>query len=399
MNTKAKLRAWWHVRQALDGRLAGQSAASILTETGWARSVGGSNPYVSLFTRGGLTRSDIELAANEKDIHELPSARGCTYILPASDFALGLTAGESFRESEMRVAYKVGVTDAEIEELCLAVVSALSDKVLSPDEIRRATGDASRSLGEEGKKKGMTTTLPLALSKLQAKGAIRRVPVDDRLDQQRYLYTVWNPNPREAFSMQPDQVATELAARFFKWAGPATVAEFQWFSALGVQAAKRAVEPLNLVPLADHPTRMLLPDDVEQFECFEIPGEPQFALISSIDGVSLLRRDLSSLLDEADIDRQVFSSKALARLGGLADLPSNGILDRGRLVGLWEFDPGEQRIIWTAFIPRSKPLNDKVEAMESFVRDQLGDARSFSLDSPKSRQPVLEALRQASLTE
>ena len=29
------------------------------------------------------------------------------------------------------------------------------------------------------------------------------------------------------------------------------------------------------------------------------------------------------------------------------------------------------------------------------VRDQLGDARSFSLDSPKSRTPRIEALRAA----
>ncbi len=31
------------------------------------------------------------------EIYELPSARGCTYVLPASDFALGLAAGHSFQ--------------------------------------------------------------------------------------------------------------------------------------------------------------------------------------------------------------------------------------------------------------------------------------------------------------
>ena len=33
-----------------------------------------------------------------------------------------------------------------------------------------------------------------------------------------------------------------------------------------------------------------------------------------------------------------------------------------------------------------------VERTERFVRDDLGDARSFSLDSPKSRAPRIEAL-------
>jgi hypothetical protein len=31
--------------------------------------------------------------------------------------------------------------------------------------------------------------------------------------------------------------------------------------------------------------------------------------------------------------------------------------------------------------------------MENYIREQLGDARSFSLDSPKSRTPRIEALR------
>jgi hypothetical protein len=35
--------------------------------------------------------------------------------------------------------------------------------------------------------------------------------------------------------------------------------------------------------------------------------------------------------------------------------------------------------------------------MEEFVRSQLGDARSFSLDSPKSRAPRVEALRKAAV--
>jgi len=35
-----------------------------------------------------------------------------------------------------------------------------------------------------------------------------------------------------------------------------------------------------------------------------------------------------------------------------------------------------------------------VQRTERFVRDQLGDARSFSLDSPESRAPRIAALRE-----
>ena len=61
------------------------------------------------------------------------------------------------------LAKQLGVTDKEVDKLCDAVVRALSKGPLEPSQIREATGNASRSLGEDGKKKGITTTLPLAL--------------------------------------------------------------------------------------------------------------------------------------------------------------------------------------------------------------------------------------------
>jgi hypothetical protein len=38
-------------------------------------------------------------------------------------------------------------------------------------------------------------------------------------------------------------------------------------------------------------------------------------------------------------------------------------------------------------------LHDTIGRTETFVRDQLGDARSFSLDSPESRGPRIAALK------
>ena len=83
-----------------------------------------------------------------------------------------------------------------------------------------------------------------------ARGDIRRVPVNGRLDQQRYAYTPWKPNPLSTFALSTGAAYTELARRFFRWVGPATPGEFQWFSGLGVKAAKEAVGPLGLVVIA-----------------------------------------------------------------------------------------------------------------------------------------------------
>jgi Winged helix DNA-binding domain len=336
-----------------------------------ARSVGGAAPYLTLFARAGTSREAADSAVANLEILELPAARGCTYVVPSADFALALRAGQSFGGAEMKVAYKLGVTDKEIDKLCDAVVKALGKAVLKPDEIREGVGGAARNLGDEGKKKGLATTLPLALGRLQAMGEIRRVPVNGRLDQQRFKYARWRPNPRRGLKTTEEQAATELAQRFFSWIGPATPAEFQAFSGLGVKAAQAAMEPLNLESPRGSmmEERFILPKDRAEFEAFEAPKQACYVLVSSLDWVAA---------------------------ASMTNPPHHAILDRGRIVGLWAYDTATESIAWRAFVEKNKDLEEAVAWTEEFVRAQLGDARSFSLDSPRSRAKGIEALRQTS---
>ena len=391
----SKLRAWYSHRQGLDGSMLGKSAAEILGRTGWARSVGGSGPYLTLFARGGLGREEIDAAVADLTIHELPSARGCTYVLPASDFALGLKLSQDF-QGEQKVAEKLGVRPKEIDNLCAAVLGALEKGPLDPDGLKQATGKgAVRNLGREGQKKGLSTTLPVALEKLQSSGEIRRIPTNGRLDQQRYKYALWRRNPLSGFSLSAEESRVELARRFFSWIGPATLAEFQWISGLGVKAAKQAVESLELAPLGKDDQRLLFASDLEKLDAFRRPREPQYCLVSSIDALFLLRRNLKDLIDPKDLSHEVFTGEDSKPLGGLPDLPSAAIVDRGRIVGLWEYDPAGESIAWTAFIKKDAALVDAVTRTERYIREQLGDARSFSLDTPKSRATRLDSLRKS----
>jgi hypothetical protein len=342
-----------------------------LQRAGWARSVGGVSPYFTLFSRAGIAREQADAAAKKLEIYELPSARGCTYVLPASDFALGLAAGRGF-DGEMKTAAKLGVTEKEIAKLCEAVVAALEEGPLDPEVLREAAGKAARNLGAEGKKKGLTTTLPLALGELQSTGDIRRVPVNGRFDQQRYQYALWRPSPLRGFKLSPEEVHTELARKYFGWFGPASAAGFQRFSGLGVKAAKAALEPLKLEPIEIAPGEelFLLPGDRSRLDSFKPPKEAHYALLGSID----------SLFEHR---------------GQFQDFEGHAIVDRGRLVGLWEYDQPTESIAWVSFVKKDKALQQAVTRTENFVRDQLGDARSFSLDSPKSRAPRIAALRKA----
>jgi hypothetical protein len=370
-----RVRAWWWKRQGLDGGCPSADPSDILAQAGWARSIGGSAPYLTLWARGSCSRETADRAVADLSIHELPCARGCTYVVPRQDFELALLAAEQFADADMKVARKLGVTDGEVERLCTHVLDALSSGPLAPEAIREAAGDSVRSLGPEGVKKGIATTLPLALGKLQVQGAIRRVPVNGRIDGQRYRYARWDLKlaPREG-------CYTELARRYFRWIGPATLAEFQWFSGLGIKAAKEAVAPLQLAPYG---MRLLFPDDLDAMLSMRVPDEADYKLVSSIDALNQLRRDVRDLLAGED----------MTRVDDLRDLPNHGIFDRGRLVGLWEYDAEERCIVWVSFIRSNNQLRAAVNRAEEFVREQLGDVRAMSLDSPNRRRARIEALR------
>jgi hypothetical protein len=363
-----KLRAWWSHKQGLDGSLAGLDAAQVLARAGWARSVGGAGPYLTLFARAGIARATVDTAVAALAIAELPSARGCTYVLPAEDFALGLTVGGG-NNGDLRTAEKLGAPPAEIEALCTGVLAALDGHALDPDGLRAALGDRVRDFGAEGRKRGMVTTLPVALGMLQTAGEIRRIPTNGQLDQQRYRYVRWQPNPLANAPSRPDAFVA-LARRFFSWIGPASADDFRAFSGLGVNAAKEALAPLDLQTLAPGDDLLLLPADRDAWSAFEPPGEPQYALVSSLDALFALRRDPR-------------------------DLENHAIVDRGRLIGRWDFDVETESIAWHTSIEPDAALRAAVARTEAYVRDELGDARSFSLDSPKSRAPRIAALRVA----
>jgi hypothetical protein len=387
----AKLRAWWADRQGLDGSLEGATPAEVLNRAGWARSVGGANPYLTLFARAGTSRADAEAAHASLSIHELPSARGCTYVLPSDDFALALTVGQDFDAEATMAKRFLAVTDDEVDKLCQAVLDALSGGDKDPAALRGDLGNAVRSLGEAGKKRGLTTTLPLALGKLQSLGLIRRVPVESRLDTQRYIYTRWDDGPfaggMQAVTLEDPSV--QLARRYFSWIGPAKLEHFRWFSGLGVGATKAALDPLGLEDLGDG--WLIAPSDRDGFEAFEVPSTAQYALIAGLDSLVLLRRDAASLVD-APIggDKRDVAGAAL----GSPDLENNAIVDRGRIIGLWEYDSVTQSIVWVTSEPADEELRAAILRAEAFIRDELGDARTMSLDSPKAREPRIQALRE-----
>jgi hypothetical protein len=391
-NSVVKDRAWaWH-KQGLDGSRLGQDAARVLAETGWMRSVGGANPYLGLWARAGMDREQVDKEVAALAIHELPVVRGCTYVLGAGDFAWGLQLGAAAAGAAAKVLDKLGVDRAETAGLEEKVLGVLADGALDPRQLKDRLGVAVRSLGEEGRKKGAATTLPAVLGLLQADGRIRRVPVNGRLDQQRYSYAAWGlaPSPYD-----DGEARAQLLRRYLSWTGGATLKQTQWFSAFTVAQTKAALAACGAVETVRDGAEALwrLPEDQAAYEEFAVPGEEQIQLLAGTDGMTLLRRNAFDLFDPADRERAVPGDKQSLALQ--ADLPDHPILDRGRIIGLWQYDPEHARIVAWTFEPATAAVRQRTTETEAYIRDQLGDFRSFSLDSPASRAKRISGLQAA----
>ena len=132
----------------------------------------------------------------------------------------------------------------------------------------------------------------------------------------------------------------------------------------------------------------MLPDDVERLAAFEAPAEEQIQLLAGTDSLVLLRRNSADMFAEQDRDKKVLGSTLALQ----ADLPDHPILDRGRIIGLWQYDPGKARIAHWLFDGPTPAVTRRIAEVEAWIRDELGDFRSFSLDSPASRQDRIDAL-------
>lgn len=386
--TPERLRAWaWH-KQGLDGSLAGCTAEQVFARAGWARSVGGANPYLTLFARAGIRREQVDADVAARRILELPTARGCTYVLGRDDFAWALTLGED-AAGAFRVLGRLGVDRSEITLLEEQVLHALAeaDGPMDPKQLKEELGDSVRNLGEEGKKKGATTTLPTTLGILQSQGRIRRVPVNGRLDQQRYAYELWDLPPS---TLDSDAARAELIRRYLGWTGGATLKQSQWFTGFTGAQSKAGLAAVGAVevPTAAGEVLFMMPDDVERLAAFEEPAEEQIQLLAGTDSLALLRRNAAELLPDGErIAKNVLASLALQ-----ADLPDHPVLDRGRIIGLWQYEPGKERIVSWLFHGATAAVTRRISEVEAWIRDDLGDFRAFSLDSPAGRQKRIDAL-------
>jgi hypothetical protein len=383
----------------------------VVERTGWVRTLGGIDVYVSVRARRpGLRRAELDDAVTAGALHVLPAVRGCIYLVPERDrvLALGFAASLSRPRAE-RELEKVGVGRNEIEALAALVSDALAARPMTTTDLRKALPEgAVRSLGEAGKKQGISSPLPAVLRELEFEGRIERTLEAGRLDTERYL---WRAAPAahqeelEAMAADPLERLTGVARHFFTTAGPNTVKELATWSGAGQRECNAVVERLPLVPVAIEGTSdpaWVLESDVEALAAARepAPGELRFTFLPVGDNLGVVHGGSGMFVDQAHHEWPVQTWGGGGKAVPLREARYLGhrfLLLGHRIVGFWEYDPETAEVVCFTFEPVPDPLAARLDeeraAVAAFVQDELGHGRSFSLDTDEAMHERAQALR------
>lgn len=399
----ARARAHWFTTQGLD-RPADLDPAAAIARSGWLRTIGGVDVYLALRSRiAGLKRVDIDAAVGRGAVRVGPAVRGCIYLVPEADLPLALrTADLLSRRRNARDLEKVGVEAAEIDTVGEAVLEALEQGPLTTSQIKSAVPDGTvRRLGEIGKKVGISSTLPPTLRTLEFAGRVERLPVDDRLDHEKY---VWRRPPiAPDLDGQPDDpkaIARPLAERFFRWAGPATLDEFAKWSGLNKGQCKAGIAAAELVAvrIEGYADEAWIHAEAADTLAEATPFGHGVSLLNFADNYLSLHQSPRIFCDAAHTGRTANSwGRGVKPIAEAEYLHTRAVLHGDRLAGSWEWDPDAGAVVAVPFAPlpkaESEALAAQAEDLTGFITEQIGHAKSTSIDSDKNLRKRVTLVR------
>jgi hypothetical protein len=387
--TLAQARSQWWKQQGL-GVAPGKrkpSVASVLGASGWLRTLGGADVYIAARARcPGMKRADLDAVIASGELRVVPAARGCIYAVPAAVVGDLMALNEApWRKQTEKDLAKVGSTMKVVETLAKAVLAALTAP-MTTDVLRKALPAGSiPSFGEAGKKVGLSSPLPLALRHLEFTGKIERTLEGGRLDTERYQ---WRKAEWKTPAAQPTaaaQLATVVGA-FLDFAGPVTLAQISAWTGRAQRDLAPIVEeladPVEVEGLGPAWTRV----------SSAVPGklaEPSgLALLAFEDNYLVTHGGPAVVTDPRHhgITIDIWGGPGKPQpIGKASHITGRTIVKDGLVIGFWEVDPKAHGAVWHTFEPApaalAREIDELAQSVATFMLDDIGHARSFSLDT------------------
>jgi hypothetical protein len=398
-----RARSLWFQKQELADSSGGKPA-EVVARSGWVRTLGGIDVYLAVRARcPELTRDQLDSAVDRGELRVIPAARGCIYLVPAADvpLCLELAAELSGPRNEREMA-KVGLKQKELDDLAAAVVELLGKKgSLATTAIRAALPPkAVRNLGEAGKKIGLSSPLPLALRQLEFSGRIERTLEGGRLDTERYLWRKVTRQAKPKGGRAHGGALRYVLERFLAFAGPATAKEASAWIGVSQRDITAALEKIKVVEIEveGRGCSWLLERDVDALEKTR-RAAASIALLPFEDNIITWHGGPGVHTDPEHRARPVaaWGSSKPTTLGDARHVHQRPFFCADRLAGFWEYDASRSEVVAADFAPlpaaAKKALQARCASTAAFIRDELGHARSFSLDSDDAVLARAKAVR------
>jgi len=397
------------IRLAAQGlaNVPGQPVATVVARSGFVRTLGGCDAYLAVRARQRtLRRAEVDGAVERSELQVVPAARGCMYLVPRADVPLCLRfADQMSRARNERDQERAGIQKGEVEQLAELAFAVLKKQgPLTTDALRKALPEgAVRSLGERGKKVGVSSPLPGALRWLEFAGRIERKPEGGRVDTERYLWRAAQKSPFVGSKLpdEPARLHALLLERFVAHAGLATLADFCAWSGLSQRDARAARAHSSVEPAAiagSDEEAMTTPAVAELLRMAPAVAAAT-AFLPFEDNLVHLYSGPAHLVADEHLSLALPSWNAADKpttLGAARYLSLRGLIADGQLSGFWEYDPDARVAVPRCFRKPSKAAQVQIEelsaAVSTFLSDDIGHGHSFSLDSDDELRKRLQQL-------
>src|SRR5262245_6487651 len=380
------LNSWRMHRQFLDHAFPSKNLSDLIRAIGWIYSPGCSTPYLSLWARSSSFKAAEldKLVFDDHKLIQLETLRGCTMLVPRDQARVALRIRtRTFTELSKQARQQMPLTDADMEKLKLAILDALHSGPKTSEQFQRfIPSNLVREFGPDLKRIGLTSSLALAINLLKEEGKVLKQQCKKRLDSTEYCFLLTSSLLPDAdpFSSRMEAACAQLAAQYFRAEQPARVKDFAWWAGINVtDAIKGAAEVKpKLVPIAVEGTKdefLISESDLDVLMNFK-PPEAAINFIPYRDTYLKGQREVVNRFVPAEHADKPFSRWK----GKLINDPLATITLDGRVIGVWEWNDGEEEVDLLLFdpsIPKSvdKAIHKRAGELANFIHANLSEVR------------------------